>query len=75
MVAVEVVRGGVVECVHRARAAVVFPDGSTWSLGDGAVPTYPRSSLKPFQAIAMCLVGLDVTGPELAVSAASHRGR
>ncbi|HET7724752.1 MAG TPA: asparaginase [Propionibacteriaceae bacterium] len=74
VVAVEVVRGGVVECVHRARAAVVFPDGSTWTLGDAALPTYPRSSLKPFQAIAMCLVGLDVTGPELAVSAASHLG-
>ncbi len=72
--AVEVVRGGVVECVHRARAAVTFPDGSSWTLGDAAFPTYPRSSLKPFQAIAMCLVGLDVTGPELAISAASHLG-
>ncbi|MBI4901737.1 MAG: asparaginase [Actinobacteria bacterium] len=74
VVAVEVVRGEVVESVHRARAAVTFPDGTSWTLGDANLPTYPRSSLKPFQAIAMCLVGLDVTGPELAVSAASHMG-
>lgn len=74
MVAIEVVRGGVVECVHRARAAVTFPDGTSWSLGEADLPTYPRSSLKPFQAIAMCGAGLDVTGPELAISAASHLG-
>jgi len=74
VVAIEVVRGGVVECVHRARAAVTFPDGTSWTLGDAAIPTYPRSSLKPFQAIAMCRAGLDVTGHELAISAASHLG-
>jgi len=73
-VAIEVVRGGVVECVHRARAAVTFPDGTSWTLGDAASPTYPRSSLKPFQAIAMCRAGLDLTGRELAISAASHLG-
>ena len=72
--AIEVVRGGVVECVHRGRAAVTFPDGTSWTLGDPVIPTYPRSSLKPFQAIAMCRAGLDVTGPELAISAASHLG-
>ena len=72
--AIEVVRGGVVECVHRARAAVTFPDGTSWTLGDAAMPTYPRSSLKPIQAIAMCRAGLDVTGHELAISAASHLG-
>ena len=74
MVAVEVVRGGVVEGVHRARAAVTFPDGTCWTLGDATIPTYPRSSMKPFQAIAMCRAGLDLTGSELAISAASHLG-
>ena len=74
VVAIEVVRGGVVECVHRARAAVTFPDGTGWTLGDATIPTYPRSSLKPIQAIAMCRAGLDLTGPELAISAASHLG-
>jgi L-asparaginase II len=74
VVAIEVVRGGVVECVHRARAAVTFPDGTSWTLGDAVIPTYPRSSLKPIQAIAMCRAGLDVTGSELAISAASHLG-
>jgi L-asparaginase II len=53
---------------------VTFPDGTSWTLGDAAIPTYPRSSLKPFQAIAMCRAGLDVTGHELAISAASHLG-
>jgi L-asparaginase II len=74
VVAIEVVRGGVVECVHRARAAVTFADGTSWTLGDAALPTYPRSSLKPVQAIAMCRAGLDLAGPELALSAASHLG-
>jgi len=74
VVAIEVVRGRVVECVHRARAAITFPDGTSWSLGDPTLPTYPRSSLKPLQAIAMCRAGLDVTGHELAISAASHLG-
>jgi L-asparaginase II len=74
VVAIEVVRGGVVECVHRARAAVTLPDGTSWTLGDAVIPTYPRSSLKPIQAIAMCRAGLDVTGSELAISAASHLG-
>ena len=74
VVAIEVVRGGVVECVHRARAAVTFQDGTSWMLGDAMVPTYPRSSLKPFQAIAMCRAGLDLIGQELAISAASHLG-
>lgn len=72
--AVEVVRGGTVECVHRARAAITFPDGSVRALGDPSLPTFPRSSLKPVQAIAMLEAGLDVTGHELALSAASHLG-
>jgi L-asparaginase II len=74
VVAIEVVRGGVVECVHRARAAITFPDGRVWALGDAEIPTFPRSSLKPIQAVAMLRAGLDVTGPELAISAASHLG-
>ena len=53
---------------------MTFADGASWTLGDAALPTYPRSSLKPIQAIAMCLAGLDVYGPELAISAASHLG-
>lgn len=43
-------------------------------LGDAEVPTFPRSSLKPIQAVAMLRTGLDVTGVELAISAASHLG-
>lgn len=74
VVAIEVVRGGVVECVHRARAAITYPDGRVWQLGEASIPTFPRSSLKPIQAVAMLRAGLDVTGAELAISAASHLG-
>lgn len=74
VVAIEVVRGELVESVHRARAAVVFPDGTNWTLRNADLLTYPRSSLKPFQAIAMRQAGLDVVGRELAISAASHLG-
>jgi len=74
VVAVEVVRGGTVECVHRARAAITFPDGSVRALGDPLAPTFPRSALKPIQAVAMIEAGLDVSGPELTISAASHLG-
>lgn len=74
VVAIEVVRGGVVECVHRARAAITYPDGRVWMLGDAETPTFPRSSLKPIQAVAMLRAGLDVSGAELAISAASHLG-
>lgn len=39
-----------------------------------AEPVYPRSALKPFQAIAMLQSGLDLEGPDLALASASHQG-
>lgn len=75
-VVVEVVRGGLVECVHRARVVVTAPDGSVVaSLGDVASPMYSRSSLKPVQALAMLRHGLDLDGELLALAAASHSGQ
>ena len=72
---VEVRRGDLVETVHRGRLVVIAPDGST-RVGLGSVdePMYPRSSIKPLQAIAMLEAGLDTRGSELALAAASHRG-
>ena len=72
---VEVLRGDLVETVHRGRLAITAPDGSTIvALGDVDAPMYPRSSVKPLQAIAMLESGLDTTGSDLAMAAASHHG-
>lgn len=72
--AVEVTRGSLVEGRHRARVAVVYPDGEVWSAGDSEAMMFPRSALKPLQAIAMVQSGLDLEGAELALAAASHQG-
>ncbi|MGA4506286.1 asparaginase [Propionibacteriaceae bacterium G1746] len=75
-VLVEVVRGDLVECIHRARVVVTGADGQVqFSLGDVASPMYARSSLKPVQAVAMLSSGLDVEGRLLALAAASHSGQ
>jgi L-asparaginase II len=61
--------------VHRGAAVVLAADGSVLlSLGPVAVPMYPRSSNKPFQAAAMLRCGLDLDGELLALAAASHSG-
>lgn len=71
----EVVRGDLLECVHRGRVVVTRPDGSVaFSLGSVEVPMFPRSSIKPVQAIAMLRHGLDLTDAALALAAASHSG-
>ena len=72
---VEVTRGPLVEGVHYGSFAVVSPDGSVLAEGgDGAAPMYPRSALKPLQAVAMVRAGLDLPDHLLALSAASHSG-
>lgn len=73
---VEVVRGDLVECLHRARVVVTDAHGEVLaSLGDVTSPMYSRSSLKPVQAIAMLRHGLDLDGELLALAAASHSGQ
>ena len=72
---VEVVRNGYVESVHRGRVAVTGPDGGLIaSLGAEFAPMYPRSALKPLQAVGMLRAGLDLSGAHLAVVCASHSG-
>lgn len=68
-----VVRGGVVESVHRASVAVTGPDGDVveaW--GDPLDPVFPRSSNKPLQAVGMLRSGLSLPPPHLALACASH---
>lgn len=72
---VEVVRGGLVESVHRGRWVITHGDGSILdSAGAAQELVYPRSTLKPFQLLAMVRHGLDLEGELLALSGASHSG-
>lgn len=74
-VLVEIVRGGLVESVHRGSAVVLDARGAlAGSVGRPESPIYPRSSVKPLQAIGMVAAGLDLTGPALAMAGASHSG-
>ncbi|GAA4210407.1 asparaginase [Streptosporangium oxazolinicum] len=72
----EVVRSGFVESVHFGSAVALAPDG-TVAVARGAVdaPVLPRSSAKPFQALACLLSGADLRGPALAIAAGSHTGQ
>jgi L-asparaginase II len=77
--AVEVVRGGRVESRHRVAACVVDGAGATvLAGGDEGAPVYPRSAVKPFQALALVATGAaDASGvseEELALACASHGG-
>ncbi|AQS72374.1 asparaginase [Streptomyces pactum] len=69
------VRGGVVEGVHYGSVVVLGPDGEIrLRLGDVEAACYPRSALKPVQAVAMVRAGLPLDGELLSLAAASHSG-
>jgi len=78
-VLVEVVRGTMVESRHRGAIAVVAPDGSViHAIGDVTREVYPRSAIKPVQALPLVESGAaDAFGfgnIELAMACASHKG-
>jgi L-asparaginase II len=78
-VAVEVWRGGRVESRHRVQACVVDAAGRVLlGVGDLDEPVFPRSAIKPFQALALVETGaadrFTVSGAELALACASHGG-
>ncbi|WP_035748818.1 asparaginase [Arthrobacter sp. 35W] len=69
------IRSDMVESVHYGSYIVLAPDGSTlMSAGDPLALYYPRSSLKPLQAVAMVRAGLVLAPELLALAAASHSG-
>lgn len=71
----EVVRGDLVESVHRGHLVVLRPDGEPLvEVGDPDLPMWPRSSLKPLQAAALLRSGLAVDDAGLALACASHSG-
>lgn len=68
-----VVRGSLVESVHLGHVVVADPDGAVaFALGDPGAVVWPRSSLKPLQAVAMLRAGLEVDDDGLALACASH---
>ena len=71
----EVVRGDLVESVHTGHLVLLEPDGGTLlERGDAGTVVWPRSSVKPFQAVAMLRHGLRLPPRLLALAAASHNG-
>jgi L-asparaginase II len=70
-----VTRSGFLESVHHGTAVALDAAGSVVvRVGDPAAVILPRSSLKPVQLLAMLRAGLELTGPQLALAAASHSG-
>jgi L-asparaginase II len=76
---VEVTRGALVESRHRAAVAVTDAHGRVvLSVGDVERPVYPRSAIKPIQALPLIETGaaeaFGVTEAEIALACASHNG-
>ncbi|QCB96173.1 asparaginase [Arthrobacter sp. PAMC25564] len=71
-------RGGLVESIHYGSLIATAGEASgtrtLLSAGDPLAPFYPRSALKPLQAVAMVRAGLDLPADLLALTAASHSG-
>ncbi|WP_323959318.1 asparaginase [Arthrobacter sp. JZ12] len=68
-------RNGFIESRHIGSAVVLAADGSTVTeLGDVHAPIFPRSTLKPFQALAAMQSGVPLRGAQVALAAASHVG-
>jgi L-asparaginase II len=78
-VLVEVLRGSLVESVHRGSLAVFDADRqSVWELGDTTRPVFPRSAVKAIQALPLVESGAanayGFGDRELALACASHNG-
>lgn len=68
-------RDGLVESWHSGVAALVGPQGQLVAkIGAVDRAFYPRSAVKPLQAIAMRRAGLKLSDAELAITVASHQG-
>ena len=77
---VEVTRGGGVESLHRVDAVVCDSQGGcVESWGEATRPVFPRSAVKPIQALPLvesgALEAFGVSEAELALACASHGGQ
>jgi L-asparaginase II len=71
----EVVRSGMLESVHYGAVVGLAANGRiAYARGPVHQPMFPRSSAKPFQALAMLRAGAPLEGASLAVAAGSHAG-
>ncbi|SHN09306.1 asparaginase [Streptomyces yunnanensis] len=72
----QLVRGGIVEGVHHGSVVVLAADGTVaYQRGDAEAAFYPRSALKPLQAVGLLRAGLPpLDEAALALVAASHSG-
>jgi L-asparaginase II len=78
-VLVELTRGEIMESVHRGALAIADGDGKVvFALGNVEAVVYPRSSLKPIQAIPLIESGaadaFGLSGEHIALACASHSG-
>ena len=76
---IELTRGALVESVHAGALAVVRTDGGVLAaLGDVAAPVFPRSAIKPLQALPFVESGaperFGFGTAEIALASASHSG-
>lgn len=68
-------RGDFVESRHAGVAVVLNSDGEVVSEhGNASALIFPRSSLKPLQAIASISAGAELVGEQLGLATASHSG-
>lgn len=71
----EVVRNGFAESRHYGSVAGLAPDGTlAHARGNPAETVLPRSTTKPFQALACLRAGAPLEGERLAIAAGSHTG-
>ena len=76
---VELTRGELVESIHRGSIVIAKADGTlSLVLGDVEAEVYPRSSIKPLQALPLVESGADeafhLSDEEVALACASHSG-
>lgn len=76
---VELTRGGIIESIHLGALTAVDSEGNLLAAyGDPNLVSFPRSSMKPFQALPLVengvLEAFGLTGEELAIICASHTG-
>ncbi len=68
-------RSGFDESRHIGAAVVVGPDGQVLrELGDSGMDVFGRSTLKPFQALAVLRSGVEFDGVAAALATGSHSG-